>query len=658
MNRLKTIFYTITGLKVGLLATAVSVLIYIIQVPFFQEIDLKAFDFHFKSRGRVEPTGEVAIVAIDEKSLDAFGRWPWPRTRMAELVRKLNAMSPAVIAFDVVFSEPDESSGAAVFRKLRRDLSGADPRLASILKKAEADADNDRALASALEGTPAVLGYFFFTGDEVSGPVQKDKAYLIPSRFASIRQIGAEEPRFQVLGASGVTENIPVIAGSAENFGYFNIVPDKDGTVRWANLVIRYGEEFYPHISIEAIRRYADSPPLLLNVAEYGVDSINIGGVIVPTDENGRLLINYRGGPFTFPHYSAADIMTGGVPAEAIEGKIIIIGATATGIYDMRVTPFAGTFPGVEVLANAIDTVISGDFIYRPDWILIFDLLSIIIPGALLATVIPRVSALFTALFAMVMVAAYIFANHYVFTHLKLWLTDIYPVFTIVFVASSTTIFQFVSEERKKKEIREAFSRYVDRSVVNEIIKNPGLLSLGGEEKTLTVLFSDIRGFTNITEKLKPNVLVKLMNDYLIHGGRHNGLLGGASAAGGPRRKGVQDGARDGADPHGDAEDLGQARHTEARLRHRPVHRKGGRRQHGVFHALRLYSHRRRRQPRFAPRRAEQGVWDEHNSPQIHLSCGPGRVCLQGARHRKGQGQGPPDKDLRAHGGQEGRRGA
>ncbi|HAO92461.1 MAG: hypothetical protein A2X99_01725 [Deltaproteobacteria bacterium GWB2_55_19] len=515
MNRLKTIFYTITGLKVGLLATAVSVLIYIIQVPFFQEIDLKAFDFHFKSRGRVEPTGEVAIVAIDEKSLDAFGRWPWPRTRMAELVRKLNAMSPAVIAFDVVFSEPDESSGAAVFRKLRRDLSGADPRLASILKKAEADADNDRALASALEGTPAVLGYFFFTGDEVSGPVQKDKAYLIPSRFASIRQIGAEEPRFQVLGASGVTENIPVIAGSAENFGYFNIVPDKDGTVRWANLVIRYGEEFYPHISIEAIRRYADSPPLLLNVAEYGVDSINIGGVIVPTDENGRLLINYRGGPFTFPHYSAADIMAGGVPAEAIEGKIIIIGATATGIYDMRVTPFAGTFPGVEVLANAIDTVISGDFIYRPDWILIFDLLSIIIPGALLATVIPRVSALFTALFAMVMVAAYIFANHYVFTHLKLWLTDIYPVFTIVFVASSTTIFQFVSEERKKKEIREAFSRYVDRSVVNEIIKNPGLLSLGGEEKTLTVLFSDIRGFTNITEKLKPNVLVKLMNDYL-----------------------------------------------------------------------------------------------------------------------------------------------
>lgn len=521
MNRLKTIFSTLTGLKIGLLATAVSILIYFTsftpyKIPFIDEFDLKAYDFHLRTRGPVEPTGEVAVVAIDEKSLDALGKWPWPRTRMAELVRKLSAMNSSVIAFDIVFSEPDESSGAAVLRKLRHEFGNSDPHLASLLKKAEAATDNDRILSKALSESPAVLGYFFFTGDEVSAPEgrQREK-YLIPSRFASVRQISEAEPEFEVKEAGGITKNIPVIASSTESFGYFNITPDADGTVRWVDLVIRYGDEYYPHISIESLRRYADFPNLILNVADYGVDSINIGEVIVPTDEHGRLLVNFRGGPKTFPHYSASDVVDGAVPREAIEGKIIIIGATAIGIYDMRVTPFSGVFPGVEILANTIDTIISGDFIYKPEWFYVFELLSIIIPGVLLSIVIPRVSALFTALFTLVMITAYIYASHYVFVHLKLWLTDIYPVFTIIFVASSTTLFQFVSEQRKKKEIREAFSRYVDRSVVNEIVKNPGLLNLGGEEKVLTVLFSDVRGFTNITEKLTPQTLVKLMNDYL-----------------------------------------------------------------------------------------------------------------------------------------------
>ncbi|MBI2413604.1 MAG: adenylate/guanylate cyclase domain-containing protein [Deltaproteobacteria bacterium] len=521
MNPIWRFLNRITGLQVGLLATAVAILIYFssftpYKIPFIDEFDLKAYDFHLRTRGPVTPTGEVAIVAIDEKSLDALGKWPWPRTRMAELIRKLSAMDPSVIALDIVFSEPDESSGAVVLRKLRQEFGNSDPRLASLVKKAEAKADNDRILSNALSEAPMVLGYFFFTGDEVSAPEDRQKeTYLIPSRFASVRQISEAEPRFKVLDASGVARNIPVIASSAESFGYFNIAPDMDGTVRWVDLVIKYGDEYYPHISIESLRRYADFPNLILNVADYGVDSINIGDVIVPTDEHGRLLVNFRGGPHTFPHYSAADIVEGAVPREAIEGKIIIIGATAIGIYDMRVTPFSGVFPGVEILANTIDTIISGDFIYRPEWIYVYDLLSILIPGVLLSLVIPRVSALFTALFTIVMATVYIYANHYVFVHLKLWLTDIYPVFTIIFVSSSTTVFQFVSEQRKKKEIREAFSRYVDRSVVNEIVKNPGLLNLGGEEKVLTVLFSDVRGFTNITEKLIPQALVKLMNDYL-----------------------------------------------------------------------------------------------------------------------------------------------
>ncbi|MBI5643742.1 MAG: adenylate/guanylate cyclase domain-containing protein [Deltaproteobacteria bacterium] len=516
MKSLKNLFTLATGFKVGIISTAISILIYFIGIPFFQVMDLKAYDFHFKARGKTEPTGEVVIVAVDEKSIDRIGRWPWPRSSMAELVKKLNGYRPAVMAFDIVFSEPDESSGSHIIKGLRKKLGDADPKLNSLLNSLEAGSDNDRILAKALNETPSVLGYFFYTGEEGYQAEGKDERdYMIPSRFATVRQLSDEDEHYELLQASGVTENIPVIAGAAENFGYFNIAPDPDGTVRWANLAIRYRNEIYPHISIEAIRKYIDSPPLMLNVAGYGVDSISMGEAQIPTDERGRLLINFRGGPYTFQHYSAVDIIEGAVPAEALEGKIVLVGVTAIGVYDMRVTPFAGTFPGVEVLANTIDTILRGDYIHRPDWILIFDLLSILIPGVILSIVIPKVHALYTALFACAIAALYIYANDYVFNHFSIWLTDSYPIFTILFVSAATTIFQFVSEEKKKREIREAFSHYVDRSIVNEIIKKPELLFLGGEEKTLTVFFSDVRGFTTITEKLKPQVLVKLMNDYL-----------------------------------------------------------------------------------------------------------------------------------------------
>ncbi|MBI5892491.1 MAG: adenylate/guanylate cyclase domain-containing protein [Deltaproteobacteria bacterium] len=478
MHRLKQLLKP-TGYKIGILITILSLIIYGIGIPFFHMIELKAFDFHFLSRGKIKTGSDVVIVAIDEKSLDRFGRWPWPRTRIAEL------------------------------------------QVTSVIEKIEKDADNDLSLASALkDNSSVILGYFFFTSrDEIKHlkDTQGKKAEsIMSSRYSSVRYIEKTSSQPDVLNALSVEENIPVIANAASDFGYFNIVPDSDGTVRWAPLALKYKDDFYPHISLEAVRKYLGSPPLILNVAQYGVDSINIGNKVnIPTDERGRLLINFRGPQKTFPHYSFSDVVDGLVPTDALKNKIVLVGATATGIYDMRVIPFAGTFPGIEIHANIIDNIIQGDFLHRPDWIVVFDILAILLLGAFLSIVIPKIRPVYTAMLTLTLIGFYMIANNYIFNNWNIWLTEIYPIFTILIVSSGVTTFQFMTEEREKRKIGKAFSHYVSPSLVNEIIKDPKKLVLGGEEKRLSVLFSDIRGFTTISEGLKPQVLVKLMNDYL-----------------------------------------------------------------------------------------------------------------------------------------------
>ncbi len=334
-------------------------------------------------------------------------------------------------------------------------------------------------------------------------------------------------------------QNISQLAKATESFGYFNIQPDEDGTVRWVPLAMQYGSEIYPHLSLEAVRRYVGSPPLFINAAEYGVESIQVGKLSIPTDEAGRLLINFRGTEKTFPHYSIADVVDGKVPAEKLKDKIVLVGATAIGIYDMRVTPFSGTFPGVEIHANVIDTILQGDALSRPEWIVMFDVAAILLIGLLLSAVMSRLTPIVSTLFTLSLLAAYFLADQYIFTHWKVWLTAIYPGMTMVIVFGGVTTYRILTEERKKKEIKDAFSRYVAPSLVQDIMKDPAKLVLGGEERRLTIFFSDIRGFTTLSEGLEPQVLVRLINDYLTpmtdivlkHGGTVDKYMGDAIMA-------------------------------------------------------------------------------------------------------------------------------
>ncbi|MEE8575380.1 MAG: CHASE2 domain-containing protein, partial [Thermodesulfobacteriota bacterium] len=491
-ERLKSIARP-SGLKVGLLVTAVSLFIYFSGISFFELIELKAYDYNFKTRGKVIPGDEVVIIGIDEKSVDTIGRWPWPRTTMAKLVDTLGEYGARAIAFDVIFSESDENSGLGHLTTLKKSLVNPDKAVVTAIEKIERESDNDALFAEAIANNPAVvLGYFFHMsklGIAHEGEERKEHGYRDYSRFVSVRSIDGVDVEPNILVAVAAEENIELLAENASNFGSFNIKPDIDGTVRRAPLVIGYNDSLYPHLSLEALRVFSGSPPLILNVASHGVDHIMMGPTPVITDESGSVFINYRGPSYTFPHYSFSDVISGALPPETFKDKIVLVGATAIGIYDMRVVPFEGVYPGVEIHANIIDNMLKGDFIKRPKWTIIYDVLVIMILGVLLSVIVPRLRPVYIGMVVSILLGGYIVFNHYAFVHWHIWLTFVYPVFTVIFVAASVTIFQFMTEEKKKKEIRNAFSHYVAPSLVEQIAKNPEQLNLGGEEKRLTVFF-------------------------------------------------------------------------------------------------------------------------------------------------------------------------
>jgi adenylate cyclase len=476
----------------------------------------------FLSRGKIATTGEVALVTIDEKSLDELGRWPWPRVRIAQLLDALVKYDAQVVGFDILWAEPDENSqfkGLSAVKKKLTELSVENQRLENYLSVALKEADTDRILAdSVAQSRRAVLGYFFhfFAQEGLSTKKRVLQENLPPlSSYNLIKYTSEEAAKVPLFTADYAEVNLPDISEAAEGAGYFNIFPDRDGTVRWVPLVIKYQGQHYCALSLAVLQKFLGNAPLALRVAEFGVEQVRLGDISIPTNEEGRMLINYRGPQKTFPHYSATDVIHGRVPADAFQGKIVLVGATAIGIYDIRVTPFDHVFPGLEVHANVIDSILKQDFLYRPNWVTLFDLLAIILIGVAMGIILPGVKALWGALAAGFILLALILSSKFIFQGVGAWMNMTYPILNLVLTYLGITGYRYMTEEREKKKVRGAFQYYLTPSVVEQMLKNPEKLKLGGEKKDLTVLFSDIRGFTSISERMAPESLVKFLNEYL-----------------------------------------------------------------------------------------------------------------------------------------------
>ena len=280
-------------------------------------------------------------------------------------------------------------------------------------------------------------------------------------------------------------------------------------------LAIAFGEYLYPSLALATLVVYYDWPLLATTISELGVEGVMLDETLIPTDEGGRMLVNYRGPVGTFPYYSITDIIHGRLDPAVFRDKIVLVGATATGIYDLRVTPFSTVYPGVEIHATVIDNILHEDFIKRPGWAVIIDIMAVLLLGLLMVPVLARLRAFWGLVFAIALAFLYVLFNRFVFTGWNLWLNMVYPVLTVLFVYVGITLYRYITEEREKKKIKGAFQYYLTASVINEMLKDPTKLKLGGDKKDLTVLFSDIRGFTSVSEKLSPEELVKLLNEYL-----------------------------------------------------------------------------------------------------------------------------------------------
>lgn len=501
------------------------VALFSVGAPILDLIELKTYDLRFLSRGPRPPSPAVVMAVIDEKSLDVEGRWPWPRSKIAALVDLLSQDGASVIGFDIAFSEPDENSQLAFisqFGKTVDRLAIKDPKLIDFITETKRHADNDLTLANAIRSSRAavVLGYFFHMSEanldyridqrEIDDQLKR----ISGSKYPVI--VSKDQPRAprRFIKAYAPESNLAMFTEASGSSGYFTITSDRDGVVRWMPLMIEAGEELFPPLPVLCAWHYLGRPQLMVQVGRYGVDRVQIGERFIPTDEQGQLLINYVGPVKTFPHFSVADILGGKVARGTFKDRIVLVGATALGIHDLRSTPFSPVYPGVEIQATVIDNILTQHFMTRPEWSKMYDLLAIITLGALIGIALPRMGALKGLLVAAGLFGLYIFVAQWLFVNAGVWLNLVYPLLALSANYTALTMHYYVTEERERKKIKETFKHYVAPIVIEEMLKEPGRLKLGGEEKVLTVLFSDLEGFTTYSERYAPHEMIEILSDY------------------------------------------------------------------------------------------------------------------------------------------------
>lgn len=516
--------FSINPVSITFVTVVLVVLLFTTGTPILDMIELKTYDLRVQSRKSVRPSPAIVMALIDEKSLDSEGRWPWPRSRLARLVEILSQDGAKVIGFDIGFLEPDENSELRLINELSRDAVAfgiKTKQFEDFISVRKSRADNDLALANAFKKSSAaiVLGYFFHMSED-------DLEYrLEPSQIdQQLKRISSskypliiykdQKTKAAFIRAYAPESNLKMLAESAQSAGYYSVKSDRDGVVRWMPLVIQGGEDIFPPLALSCVWCYLDKPQLTVEVAGYGVEGIRMGDRFIPTDESGQLLINYLGPPRTFPHYPITDILHGNVAKGTFKDKIVLVGATAMGTHDLRSTPVSPLYPGVEIHATVMDNILTRNFISKPKWSRIYDLLALVLLGALIGFALPRLSALKGFIFVAGLFILQIIISRFLFVHYRVWLNMVYPLLTLIVTYTGLTVYRYVTEEWERKKIKGAFTHYVAPIVIEQMLKDPDRLKLGGEEKELTVLFSDLEGFTSYSERYKPHEMIGILSDY------------------------------------------------------------------------------------------------------------------------------------------------
>jgi adenylate cyclase len=507
---------------------------------FLQNIEQRSLDLRFGMRGERPHDNRIVIVGIDEKTLQKIGSFPLPRSSYALLIKQLDAGGAGVIAFDETFPTPASNSAIEALEELRRDAGKSiSPALLEKIKDIESSSDQDAAFAAALKsGGNVVLGHVFLGNAHLEPSDAKIAAdyynivwaksfpQVLPARAKNGRNFDLGKAWIDSGGTveGAVEPNIVKLAEAAASYGFINIRPDPDGTLRHALLIVRYqDQDFFPSLALEIVRQYEKVPDqnIAAYIAEDGLERIQLGSHVLRPSHDGTALINYAGPYGTYAHYSMWDVMSGAVPPETFRRKIVLVGGTALAIGDLRNTPFEGSYMGVEVHANIIDNVLHSSekgrgFLQRGLDDEMIDVGVILIFGIGFGLLFGRVQPLYSTLSLIVALGVFAWFVYYEFAAQGRWLSFVIPAGTLVANYAAITSFRMIFEEREKRRIRKTFSQYLSGDVISLIEKDPQkYIRPGGEMKELTVMFSDIRGFTTLSEGLTPDELVLLLNEYL-----------------------------------------------------------------------------------------------------------------------------------------------
>ncbi len=442
----------------------------------------------------------VRVVDIDEASLREFGQWPWPRNRIAALVDRLSDMGAAAIAFDVLFAEPDRLSP----RNVVRDVTGVDPSLLGKLP------DNDEILSQSIAGKPVVLGFGLSNEGNYLPPVKAGFAYTGESPFGAPPAIRAATPLQ------------PQLQANAAGLGHISLNPGtSSAVVRAVPLFLSDGKQLYPSLALEALRVAQGASTYILDAAPDTANTltrVKIGNFVVPVTASGELWLYVS--PDTAKRYiSASKILTAGAAsadiAAAIEGSIVFIGTSASGLQDVRTTALGENVPGVSIHAQIVEQILSGRFLSRPDWADGLEILSIAVLGSLLVIVTTFVNPAVALACGLLITFFALVASWIAFLYGGLLFDPMAPIVSGSITHFAATAFRFLVTDRERRDVRRAFGHYLSPSLLHRIEHTRDALRLGGDERELTVMFVDVRNFTQISEEITPSAVVAFLNTLL-----------------------------------------------------------------------------------------------------------------------------------------------
>ena len=493
---------------------------HVLDSPWLTSLENKIYDVRLNLTKPNTHDPRVIIIDIDEKSLKSMGRWPWNRKTMANLMDILfDHYYIQVLGFDILFAEPDDSSGLSNLTSMAKGVLKDNRAYIDAIEKLKTELNYDQIFANSLADRDIVMGYFF--RNQLNVDAEKLNTGLLPNPVETTTPF--IDAKKHLIDPTGYGANLPIFQESAITGGFIDIPTiDVDGIARTLPLVQHYNGQIYQSFALGITRAVLGFPPVEpIYAGEPGtelgnvLEAIKIDDFSIPVTEQGIAYIPYRGNYPSYTYVSISDIMDKKVNAEILDGAIVLMGTTATGLLDMRATPVQNIYPGVEIHANVVSGILDNSIKLKPFDVQGLDFYTHLFIGILMVVALARLKLVYSVMLTFLLISIMLITNYYTWQEMNIITPVVSPLLMISLLFVLHIAYGYFIEDHNKRKLNKLFGQYVPPELVDEMNKTNKAISLKGETREMTVLFSDIRGFTSLSEKLNPEQLTNLMNEYL-----------------------------------------------------------------------------------------------------------------------------------------------